>query len=59
MINTHQLNLFYKKFSNNDPCILDYHEEKVFYDRSTNSAAFCALQCMSLQPPSLLYNLND
>ena len=24
------------------------HEEKIFYNRSTNSAAFCALQCIPL-----------
>ena len=24
--------------------------EKIYYDRSTNSVAFCALQCMSLPP---------
>ena len=28
----------------------------MFYDRSTNSAAFCALQWMSLKPPALLCN---
>ena len=31
--------------------------KKIFYNRSTNSATFCALQWMSLPAPSLLCNL--
>ena len=33
--------------------------KKVFYNRSTNSAAFCAIQLISFKPPSLsLYAQN-
>ena len=34
-------------------------KQKIFYNRSTNSAAFCALQRMSFKPPCLLYNSNS
>ena len=33
--------------------------QKIFYDRSTNSAAFCATQWMSFNPPFPLCNLNN
>ena len=35
------------------------YREKIFYNRSTNGEAFCALQWMSLPPPFLLCNSNN
>ena len=31
-------------------------EQKIFYDRETRSATFCAIQWMSFNPPSILCN---